>query len=323
MQPMACLPGGRLLRRVRWPAALRTCRPYMSRWIQPWIVGDHFRRALRGPGFPAEASTAHGGRFPGRGRAGRPAGWPGWPRMRSISPKPTMGMPRRRAARCARSGAGPNISSTATQASQKRSTRSARKSSPSFLPRCPTASRRAATLLWRTRPVTAILEYLEGKLVIHHETVMTNSPTFDQQLAIDTYWNEVGGTRFLPGTSRPADRFARISWNVRAAPKVIDTQLAIATAFSIIRGISVPLGLADPEKPNIAATIWRTVSDTLQQRYYFESAYTPSVFRVDPQKLVQNSDTSKLEFRRKADPGRRGVGKVCSSRAFRLPWPHA
>jgi choloylglycine hydrolase len=125
---------------------------------------------------------------------------------------------------------------------------------------------------------------------------MTNSPTFDQQLAIDTYWNEVGGTRFLPGTYRPADRFARISWNVRVAPKVIDTQLAIATAFSIIRGISVPLGLADPEKPNIAATIWRTVSDTLQQRYYFESAYTPSVFWVDLQKLVQNSDTRKLEL---------------------------
>ena len=135
---------------------------------------------------------------------------------------------------------------------------------------------------------SAIFEYLGGKLVIHHDrkfTVMTNSPSFDQQLAIDAYWKGVNGLNFLPGTIGSADRFVRMSWSLGAAPKEKDQRLAVATAFSLIRSISVPLGLADPVKPNIAATIWRTVSDTGAGRYYFESAYSPSIFWVDFKKL--------------------------------------
>ena len=128
---------------------------------------------------------------------------------------------------------------------------------------------------------SAIFEYLGGKLVIHHDrkyTVMTNSPTFDQQLAIDTYWKGINGLNFQPGT-------ISMSWSLSAAPKVKDTRLAVATAFSLIRAISVPLGLADPNKPNIAATIWRSVSDIGAGRYYFESAYSPTIFWVDLAKL--------------------------------------
>ena len=99
---------------------------------------------------------------------------------------------------------------------------------------------------------------------------MTNSPAFDQQLAINTYWKGVNGLNFQPGTIGSADRFVRMSWSLGAAPKEKDPRLAVATAFSLIRSISVPLGLADPDKPNIAATIWRTVSDTGAGRYFFE-----------------------------------------------------
>lgn len=135
---------------------------------------------------------------------------------------------------------------------------------------------------------SAIFEYIAGKLVIHHDrryTVMTNSPTFDQQLAINTYWKGVNGLSFQPGTIGSADRFVRMSWSLNAAPKEKDPRLAVATAFSLIRSISVPLGLADPNKPNIAATIWRTVSDTGAGRYFFESSYNPSIFWVDLKKL--------------------------------------
>ena len=146
---------------------------------------------------------------------------------------------------------------------------------------------------------SAIFEYINGKLVIHHDrryTVVTNSPTFDQQLAIDTYWDDVGGLKFLPGTHRSSDRFARISWNLRAASKVSDPRLATATVFSLIRSISVPLGIADPEKPNIAATIWRSVSDIQAKRYYFESAYSPTIFWVDLEKVLSNKRSSKLDL---------------------------
>ncbi len=68
---------------------------------------------------------------------------------------------------------------------------------------------------------TAIFEYEDGKLKVYHGrqyNVMTNEPTFDQQLAINAYWKAVGGYNFLPGTNRAADRFARMSWMVDAVP---------------------------------------------------------------------------------------------------------
>lgn len=135
---------------------------------------------------------------------------------------------------------------------------------------------------------SAIFEYLRGKLVIHHSPqyrVMTNSPSYDQQLAIDVYWQDVGGLKFLPGTARSADRFARMSWFLNAAAKESDPTLATATTFSLIRAISVPLGIADPERPNIASTIWRTVGDTHARRYYFESVFTPAIFWVNIDRL--------------------------------------
>lgn len=136
---------------------------------------------------------------------------------------------------------------------------------------------------------SAIFEYLEGKLVIHHGrkyTVMTNSPPFDEQLALNKYWGEeVDGIHMLPGTHRPSDRFARASWNLNATPKESDRKVAVATAFSMIRHISVPLGITDPEKPNIASTQWRTVVDIDAGRFYFDPADSPAVFWVDIEKL--------------------------------------
>merc|ERR1711920_55196 len=111
---------------------------------------------------------------------------------------------------------------------------------------------------------SAILEYIDGKLVIHEGSefrVMTNSPSYDRQLAIKEYWEVVGGLAFLPGTHRAADRFSRLTYNLKAVPKVNTSRLAVATVFSIIRHISVPLGIKDPHKPNLASTLWRTVAD--------------------------------------------------------------
>ncbi|OCL90012.1 Penicillin acylase precursor [Aliarcobacter thereius LMG 24486] len=62
---------------------------------------------------------------------------------------------------------------------------------------------------------SAIIEYIDGKQVIHHNIkyqVMTNSPIFDKQLALNTYWQQIGGTTMLPGTNRASDRFARASF---------------------------------------------------------------------------------------------------------------
>lgn len=135
---------------------------------------------------------------------------------------------------------------------------------------------------------SAILEYLDAKLVIHHGRefrVMTNSPTFDEQLALNAYWDLIGGDKMLPGTISAADRFVRVSYALKASPKFKDPDLAVASAFSQIRAVSVPLGMSDPDHPNISSTLWRTVVDHDARRYYFESAVLPAVFWVDIAKL--------------------------------------
>ena len=131
---------------------------------------------------------------------------------------------------------------------------------------------------------SAIFEYVDGKLVIHHGRqyqVMTNSPVYDQQLALNSYWQQIGGTTMLPGTNRAADRFVRASFYINAIPKTANNSEAIASAFSVIRNVSVPLGISTPGQPNISSTIWRAVSDHKNRRYYFESARSPSVFWVN------------------------------------------
>ena len=138
---------------------------------------------------------------------------------------------------------------------------------------------------------SAVLEYLGGELVIHHGaqyTVLTNSPTYDQQLAINAYWELIGGDRMLPGTINAADRYVRVSYLLNSSPKYEEPRMAVASVFSIMRAIGVPLGMEDPDHPNISATLWRSVSDHEARRYYFESTIQPAVFWVD----IANLDLS-------------------------------
>ncbi|MEG2805443.1 linear amide C-N hydrolase [Stenotrophomonas sp.] len=144
---------------------------------------------------------------------------------------------------------------------------------------------------------SAIVEYVKGKLVIHHGRqyqVMTNSPTFDEQLALNAYWKQIGGTVMLPGTNRSADRFARASFYINAIPKHEDPNLAVASVFSVIRNASVPFGIVTENEPNISSTRWRTVADQGRLLYFFESALTPNTFWVDLKRLDFDAGTGKV-----------------------------
>ncbi|MGH8054916.1 MAG: linear amide C-N hydrolase [Stenotrophomonas sp.] len=135
---------------------------------------------------------------------------------------------------------------------------------------------------------SAIIEYIKGKQVIHHSRdykVMTNSPIFEEQLALESYWRQIGGTVMLPGTNRAADRFARAAFYIEAIPKSTDPVESTASVFGVIRNVSVPYGITTPGEPNISSTRWRTVSDQSRKRYYFESALSTNVFWVDLQKI--------------------------------------
>lgn len=130
----------------------------------------------------------------------------------------------------------------------------------------------------------AIFEYINGKLNIHHNPsyiVMTNSPIFEEQLAISRYWQSIPGTIMLPGTNRAADRFVRASYYINAIPQTNDELTSVASVFSVIRNCSVPLGISSETEPNISSTRWRSVADQKNLVYYFETVKTPNTFWVD------------------------------------------
>jgi penicillin V acylase-like amidase (Ntn superfamily) len=172
---------------------------------------------------------------------------------------------------------------------------------------------------------SAIFEYLGGKLQIHHGPqyqVMTNSPPYDQQIAIDAYWDPIGGKNFLPGTISAADRFVRASYNLKASPKLEDRRDAVASVFSQMRSVGVPLGMSVPDKPNISSTLWRSVIDQEAKRYYFDSVINPSVVWVDLDK-VDLSPGAEVKTLKLGVPGNLSgeVSRSSSRRNHSSSWP--
>ena len=130
---------------------------------------------------------------------------------------------------------------------------------------------------------SAIVEFLDGKTVIHHDRVyqvMANSPIFEKQLALNTYWNEIGDV-FLPGTRKSPDRFVRADYYNRKLPQPKNYEEAIASMMSVVRNVSSPFGEADPKKPNISTTMWRVIHDQSHLRLFYESTVAPNVVWVD------------------------------------------
>ena len=171
---------------------------------------------------------------------------------------------------------------------------------------------------------SAIFEYIGGKLHIHHGReyqVMTNSPAFDQQLALNTYWEQIGGLAMLPGTNRAADRFARASFYIKTIPQTDDPKKAVASVFSVIRGVSVPLGITTPNQPNIASTVWRTLYDHKNKVLYFDSATSPTVFWVPLADLdfKEDAPVKKLTLVERQDLQRQRRRRVQAGRAVRVP----
>lgn len=135
---------------------------------------------------------------------------------------------------------------------------------------------------------SAIIEYLDGKPVIHHGRqyqVMTNSPTYDQQLQLNAKWENVDKNTDLPGSIQSQDRFVRASYYLSKLPQTDNERQAVAGVFSVMRNVSVPWGVGDPEHPNLSPTYWRSVADSTNKIYYFESALSPNIVWVNLNKI--------------------------------------
>jgi choloylglycine hydrolase len=125
---------------------------------------------------------------------------------------------------------------------------------------------------------------------------MTNSPPYDQQIALNVYWESVGGDAMVPGTRRAANRFVRASFYGQQLPDAKDGRQAIANVMSVIRNVSVPFGASDPDKPKLSTTLWRTAADNAQRIYFFESTLSPSLVwvRLDGLDLSAGASVKRL-----------------------------
>lgn len=135
---------------------------------------------------------------------------------------------------------------------------------------------------------SAVIEYIGGKAEIHHDkryTVMTNEPAYQKQIENLKQYRTFGGDKPLPGERKSMDRFVRAAVYVNALPKPNDQGEGAAYIFSVMRNVSVPFGLGDPERPNISPTYFRTVMELSGGRYYFESTLAPNVVWIETSKL--------------------------------------
>jgi penicillin V acylase-like amidase (Ntn superfamily) len=135
---------------------------------------------------------------------------------------------------------------------------------------------------------SAILEYLGGKLVIHHGRqyrIMTNAPDYDQQLELLSKLNYKDPTMDtqVPGNVNPRDRFQRATYYLSVVTPPKTEREGVAGMFTLIRNVSIPFGA--PVNGSTFDTEYRTVSDLSTGHYYFELTTAPNVVWVDLKQL--------------------------------------
>ena len=97
---------------------------------------------------------------------------------------------------------------------------------------------------------SAIFEFEQGKLNIYRGKdmemcILTNTPEYPQMMAINEYWNKIGGEHMLPGTVSSPDRYT-------------------------VQG-----------EPNVSSTQWRSYANLRDRLYGFELVTNMGYFYVD------------------------------------------
>jgi len=136
---------------------------------------------------------------------------------------------------------------------------------------------------------SAIIEYLNRKPVIHHGRqyqIMTNDPTYDEQLALlkKQDFSKPSMDLPLPGNVNAVDRFQRAAYYKAVLPEPKDEREAVAGVLAIARNVSVPFG-APYHEFGIYNTEYRTVMNLTNKRYFFELTNSPNVIWADLSKF--------------------------------------
>jgi len=94
----------------------------------------------------------------------------------------------------------------------------------------------------------------------------------------------MGGNQPIPNCVTDDDRFLRASYYLDRVPQPVDERQAIAFVMSISRNLSVPYTKFDSTGQNWDgnyATIYRTIADSTNRLYFFESTLSPNTIWVD------------------------------------------
>lgn len=159
---------------------------------------------------------------------------------------------------------------------------------------------------------SAIIEFIDGNLVIHHGkkyTVMTNEPCYPVHINNLKQYKDFGGTKTdkdLPGSTDSPDRFIRAATFLHRLKRPADADDAAAKVLGVARTVQVPFD-ADEYGP----TWYTSVTDLTNKVFYFDWTANPNIVWVD----LKNLDFSERNPVLEVNPRNPNlVGEV--SRAF-------
>jgi choloylglycine hydrolase len=162
---------------------------------------------------------------------------------------------------------------------------------------------------------SVVLEHVAGELKVHPNPlgVITNSPTFDWHMTnLGNYVNEtvsnvpeidVGGEKIkslgqgsgmlgLPGDFTPPSRFVRAVAFSQSALPAETAKEGVLQAFHILNQFDIPKGAArGRERRKVVAdyTLWTTVADLKNARYYFRTFENSRIRMLDLKALDLNA----------------------------------
>lgn len=136
---------------------------------------------------------------------------------------------------------------------------------------------------------SAVIEFAQGRQVVHHGrqyTLMTNDPTYDEQLELLSQQDFSHPSRDmpLPGNVNAVDRFQRAAYYSALLPKPKSEREAVAGVMAIMRNVSVPFGAPYAEF-GVYNTEYRTVTDLSNRMYFFELTTSPNVIWMEMDRL--------------------------------------
>lgn len=134
---------------------------------------------------------------------------------------------------------------------------------------------------------SAIIEEVEGKMHIYHNranTVVTNSPTYPEQLANLKRYQGVDEAQLLPGSGKSPDRFVRATYYVDRLPKPPTPAEAMVMLRSVMDNVAQPFSTPLEQTPN-SPTDWMVIDDLTHGIYRFLPTDTGTQMWIDTNRI--------------------------------------